>query len=106
MLLRYLVDVREEPVAAGKNGFHLIFKFGTNPYFSVRELRKSYFLGEDDETLLLSSKGCHIDWDPNRNPKFKSVWKKGKQTIIEKETFFDFFDPPQVPFLQGAEKYT
>lgn len=87
--------MRSEPLGQDKNGFQLIFKFEPNPFFQIRELRKTYLLGEDD-CLLIKSKGCAIDWGPNQNPKFKTVWKKGKQTTIERESFFDFFDPPEV----------
>jgi len=100
-VLNFLFDVRSEPVAADRNGFSLVFKFEINPFFSIRELRKTYLLGEDD-SLLVASRGCAIDWTPNRNPKFQTIWKKGKQTIRETESFFDFFDPPELPGNEGT----
>ena len=79
-----------------RNGFRLMFLFEPNAYFSTRELKKTYILGDEDENLLVCSKGCIIDWKPHKNPKYKTQWKRGKQTIVETESFFDFFEPPEV----------
>ena len=99
---RFLLDVRSVPLERERNGFHLVFTFESNPFFTPTELKKTYILGEEDDSLLVSQKGCTIDWKPNRSPKFKNVWKRGKQTRVEVESFFDFFDPPQVTLAPSS----
>merc|ERR1711971_1174404 len=62
-----------------------------------------------DGPEVIKAKGCQIDWKPGKNPGIKIITKKikpkgkgkGGPKLVKKEekreTFFDFFKPPEVP---------
>merc|ERR1712066_854583 len=102
----------------GNTGFSLNFVFSPNEYFSNSVLTKEYELRNDydkedpldyDGPEVIMAKGCQIDWKPGKNPGIKIITKKikpkgkgkGGPKLVKKEekreTFFDFFKPPDMP---------
>ncbi|KAH1067604.1 hypothetical protein J1N35_032591 [Gossypium stocksii] len=103
--LKYLRDIRwyriEEP-----KGFKLEFYFDTNPYFKNTVLTKTYHMIDEDEPILEKAIGTEIEWYPGKCLTQKLLKKKPKKgsknakqiTKTEDcESFFNFFNPPQVP---------
>ncbi|GLJ05668.1 hypothetical protein SUGI_0022710 [Cryptomeria japonica] len=103
--LKYLRDIKwcriEDP-----KGFKLDFYFDTNPYFKNSVLTKTYHMIDDDEPILERAIGTEIEWHPGKCLTKKLMKKKPKKgaknvkpvTKTEQcESFFNFFDPPQVP---------
>ncbi|XP_010539394.1 PREDICTED: nucleosome assembly protein 1;3-like [Tarenaya hassleriana] len=103
--LKYLKDIKwcriEEP-----KGFKLEFFFDPNPYFKNTVLTKAYHMIDEDEPLLEKATGTEIDWYPGKCLTHKILKKKPKKgaknskpiTKTEDcESFFNFFNPPQVP---------
>ncbi|KAI3944232.1 hypothetical protein MKW98_016462 [Papaver atlanticum] len=103
--LKYLKDIKwcriEEP-----KGFKLEFFFDTNPYFKNAVLTKTYHMIDDDEPILEKAIGTEIDWYPGKSLTQKVLKKKPKKgskntkPITKTEdcdSFFNFFNPPQVP---------
>lgn len=54
-------------------GFRLIFSFSQNPYFSNKQLVKTYYMAEEDESnpILQKATGTTIDWASGKNPGVK-----------------------------------
>ncbi|XP_055820414.1 nucleosome assembly protein 1;2-like [Solanum dulcamara] len=103
--LQYLKDVKWSRLDDAK-GFKLEFFFNTNPYFSNNVLTKTYHMISDDEHILENAIGTEIEWFPGKSSTQKILKKKPKRgsndtkPIIkteECESFFHFFDPPQLP---------
>ncbi|XP_021275838.1 nucleosome assembly protein 1;3-like isoform X2 [Herrania umbratica] len=103
--LKYLKDIKwyriEEP-----KGFKLEFYFDTNPYFKNTLLTKTYHMIDEDEPILEKAIGTEIEWYPGKCLTQKLLKKKPKKgaknakpiTKTEDcESFFNFFNPPQVP---------
>ncbi|XVE70617.1 hypothetical protein DITRI_Ditri10aG0085800 [Diplodiscus trichospermus] len=103
--LKYLKDIKwyriEEP-----KGFKLEFYFDTNPYFKSTVLTKTYHMIDEDEPILEKAIGTEIEWYPGKCLTQKLLKKKPKKgsknakpiTKTEDcESFFNFFNPPQVP---------
>merc|ERR1712121_297178 len=103
-------------------GFILEFHFSPNDYFTNKVLTKEYEMKcepmEDDPFSfegpeIYKCKGCTIDWKKGKNITVKQVKKKQKhknkgnvRTItkqVKADSFFNFFDPPQVPDDVDAE---
>jgi len=100
------VDVHTEP-----NGFTLNFHFGSNDHFTNSVLTKYYELQiapTEDEIfdyegpMVVSTKGCQIDWKENMNVTKKVIKKKQKKgsgagrfitKTVRADSFFNFFDP-------------
>lgn len=97
-------------------GFKLHFYFDPNEYFTNDELTKEYEMKcgpieEDpfsfDGPEIYRCKGCPIDWKQGKNLTVKTVKKKQKHKTngnvrtttkeVKNESFFNFFDPPQLP---------
>jgi nucleosome assembly protein 1-like 1 len=88
-------------------GFKLVFSFRENPYFSNKELTKTYCMIDEDDPVLERAIGTKIDWATGKDPTVKVVQKKSKgkggrggkpQTRTEQtQSFFNFFSPPEVP---------
>merc|ERR1719158_1412070 len=120
-LLHKLTDITvtfsEQPM-----GFTLHFYFAPNDYFSNLILTKEYEMkcepSEDDPFSfegpeIFKCKGCTINWKEGKNLTIKTVKKKQKhkskgsvRTItkqVKADSFFNFFDPPQVPDDPQAE---
>ncbi|XVF48989.1 hypothetical protein PTKIN_Ptkin03bG0232500 [Pterospermum kingtungense] len=103
--LKYIKDIKwyriEEP-----KGFKLEFHFDTNPYFKNTLLTKTYHMIDEDEPILEKAIGTEIEWYPGKCLTQKLLKKKPKKgsknakpiTKTEDcESFFNFFNPPQVP---------
>ncbi|CAN6457194.1 unnamed protein product [Victoria cruziana] len=103
--LKYLKDIKWSRVDDPK-GFKLEFFFDTNPYFKNSILTKTYHMIDDDEPILEKAIGTEIEWFPGKTLTQKILKKKPKKgsknakpiTKTEDcESFFNFFNPPQVP---------
>ncbi|KAM7512996.1 hypothetical protein LguiB_011871 [Lonicera macranthoides] len=103
--LKYLKDIKWCKIAAPK-GFKLEFFFDTNPYFKNSVLIKTYHMIDEDEPILEKVLGTEIDWLPGKSLTQKILKRKPKKgsknakpiTKTEQcESFFNFFNPPQVP---------
>uniref|UniRef100_A0A3Q7HQ62 Nucleosome assembly protein 1 n=1 Tax=Solanum lycopersicum TaxID=4081 RepID=A0A3Q7HQ62_SOLLC len=103
--LQYLKDIKWNRLDDA-NGFKLEFFFETNPYFSNNVLTKTYHMISEDEHILENAIGTEIEWFLGKCLTQKILKKKPKKgsndtkLIIkteECESFFHFFDPPQLP---------
>eukprot|EP00088_Acartia_fossae_P002397 TRINITY_DN10973_c0_g2_i1.p1 TRINITY_DN10973_c0_g2~~TRINITY_DN10973_c0_g2_i1.p1 ORF type:complete len:397 (-),score=151.44 TRINITY_DN10973_c0_g2_i1:236-1426(-) len=113
-----IVTLHEKPAM----GFTINFHFQENDYFTDKVLTKEYEMKceplEDDPFSfegpeIIKCKGCSIDWKKDKNLTVKTVKKKQKhknkgnvRTItkqVKADSFFNFFDPPQVPDDPKAE---
>jgi len=121
-VLEALTDVTVSFTEASPMGFTLHFHFGANEHFTNTILTKEYEMKcepqEDDPFSfegpeIFKCKGCAIDWKKGKNLTIKTVKKKQKhkskgsvRTVtkqIKADSFFNFFDPPQVPDDPQAE---
>ncbi|XP_031488803.1 nucleosome assembly protein 1;3-like isoform X2 [Nymphaea colorata] len=103
--LKYLKDIKWARIDNPK-GFKLEFFFETNPYFKNSVLTKTYHMIDEDEPILERAIGTEIEWYPGKILTQKVLKKKPKKgsknakpiTKTEDcESFFNFFNPPQVP---------
>ncbi|KDP33863.1 hypothetical protein JCGZ_07434 [Jatropha curcas] len=103
--LKYLKDIKWCRIDDPK-GFKLEFFFDTNPYFKNTVLTKTYHMIDEDEPILEKAIGTEIEWYPGKTLTQKLLKKKPKKgsknakpiTKTEDcESFFNFFNPPQVP---------
>ncbi|XP_039144128.1 nucleosome assembly protein 1;2-like [Dioscorea cayenensis subsp. rotundata] len=104
--LKYLKDIKWYRIENPK-GFKLEFFFDTNPFFKNSILTKIYhMIDDDDEPILEKAIGTEIDWYPEKCLTQKILRKKPKKgsknakpiTKTEQcESFFNFFNPPEVP---------
>jgi len=121
-LLELLQDITVTFSESAPMGFTLHFHFKENDYFNNPILTKEYEMKcepmEDDPfgfegPEIFKCKGCSIDWKKGKNLTVKQVKKKqkhkskGNVRVITKQvkadSFFNFFDPPQVPDDPTAE---
>ncbi|KAF3571169.1 hypothetical protein F2Q69_00063048 [Brassica cretica] len=103
--LKYLKDIKWNKVEEPK-GFKLEFFFDENPYFKNTLLTKTYHMIDEDEPILEKAIGTEIEWYPGKCLTQKILKKKPKKgskntkpitKTEECESFFNFFNPPQVP---------
>eukprot|EP00268_Persea_americana_P066645 TRINITY_DN90_c0_g2_i2.p1 TRINITY_DN90_c0_g2~~TRINITY_DN90_c0_g2_i2.p1 ORF type:complete len:386 (+),score=128.07 TRINITY_DN90_c0_g2_i2:194-1351(+) len=103
--LKYLKDIKWCRIDDPK-GFKLDFFFDPNPYFKNSVLTKTYHMIDDDEPILEKAIGTEIEWFPGKCLTQKLLKKKPRKgskntkpiTKTENcESFFNFFNPPQVP---------
>jgi nucleosome assembly protein 1-like 1 len=103
--LKFLRDIKWCRIDNPK-GFKLEFFFDTNPYFKNSVLTKTYHMIDEDEPILEKAIGTEIEWHPGKCLTQKLLKKKPKKgsknakpiTKTENcESFFNFFNPPQVP---------
>ena len=52
-------------------GFRLIFTFSENPYFSNRELVKTYYMVDEEDPVLEKPEGTQIQWKEGKDPTIK-----------------------------------
>ncbi|CAO2166143.1 unnamed protein product [Urochloa humidicola] len=87
-------------------GFKIEFSFDTNPFFKNSVLTKTYHMIDEDEPILEKAIGTEIEWYPGKCLTQKVLQKKPKKgskdtkPIVKTEdceSFFNFFNPPQVP---------
>lgn len=88
--LSYLLDVKVDLLNEPNMSFTLEFQFAPNPFFENTILTKQYILSCDtnDEFYgfsIIKAIGCTINWKDGMNI-----------TEKELETFFTFFNPPQL----------
>lgn len=121
-VLEKLEDVTVKLHSKPQLGFTIHFHFQENEYFNNPVLTKEYEmkcepLEEDPFSFegpeIIKCKGCLIDWKKGKNLTVKTVKKKQKhknkgsvRTItkqVKADSFFNFFDPPQVPDDPKAE---
>jgi len=121
-VLEKLEDVTAKLHSKPQLGFTIYFHFQENEYFNNPVLTKEYEmkcepLEEDPFSFegpeIIKCKGCLIDWKKGKNLTVKTVKKKQKhknkgsvRTItkqVKADSFFNFFDPPQVPDDPKAE---
>ena len=114
-VLRHLQDVAWEPIAEeGKEGFKIKFFFEEdNPYFDNAVLEKAYIMKADEDDVLEEAIGTEIAWKKGKNVTVKvmkkKVKKKGKESgppltkTVKEDSFFNFFDPPDVAALEGLD---
>jgi len=116
-IFKYLEDV-SLTLPPANTSFTINFHFATNEFFTNKVLTKEYEMKstydpEDpldfDGPEMFKSKGCKIEWKPNKNTTVKVIKQKVKQkgkgkggpkfvTKQEKrDSFFNFFSPPKVP---------
>ncbi|XP_058115470.1 nucleosome assembly protein 1;3-like [Magnolia sinica] len=102
--LKYLKDIKWFRVNDPKC-FKLEFFFDPNPYFKNTILTKTYHMIDDDESILEKVIGTEIEWYPGKCLTQKVLKKKPKKgpknakpiTKTEQcDSFFNFFNPPQV----------
>ncbi|KAF3328363.1 nucleosome assembly protein [Carex littledalei] len=103
--LKFLKDIKWFRIDNPK-GFKLEFFFETNPFFKNTVLTKTYHMIDEDEPILEKAIGTEIEWYPGKCLTQKILKKKPKKgsknakpiTKTEDcESFFNFFNPPQVP---------
>lgn len=103
--LKYLKDIKWCRIDDPK-GFKLELFFDTNPYFKNTVLTKTYHMIDEDEPILEKAIGTEIEWYPGKILTQKLLKKKPKKgsknakPITKTEecaSFFNFFNPPQVP---------
>ncbi|WJX28347.1 Nucleosome assembly protein 1 [Trifolium repens] len=103
--LKFLKDIKWTRIEDPK-GFKLEFFFDSNPYFSNSVLTKTYHMVDEDEPILEKAIGTEIQWLPGKCLTQKVLKKKPKKgsknakPITKTETcesFFNFFNPPEVP---------
>ena len=114
-VLRHLQEVAWEPlVEEGKEGFKLKFFFEENPYFDNEVLEKTYVMKADEDDVLEEAVGTEIAWKKGKNVTVKvmkkKVKKKGKESgppitkTVKEDSFFNFFDPPDVAALEELDE--
>ncbi|KAI3804657.1 hypothetical protein L1987_26365 [Smallanthus sonchifolius] len=104
--LQYLKDIKWCRIPGAK-GFKLELYFNPNPYFKNSVLTKTYEMVNEEEHILEKAIGTEIEWFPGKNLTQKVLRKKPKKgsrsikppiTKTENcESFFNFFNPPQIP---------
>jgi len=125
-VLEFLTDITVCLNEQKNTNFILSFQFADNPFFSNATLTKEYQLrdGPDTECPLeydgpeiFSCKGCKIDWIESKDVTQKTVKikkikarkgatcspEKAVTKIVPADSFFNFFNPPDVPEDPKAE---
>jgi len=61
---------------ADTQGFKIIFEFSDNPFFSNKELVKTYYMVSDDasDPVLQKATATTIQWASGKNPGVKVSW--------------------------------
>lgn len=123
-ILKHLIDVRlilkDNPM-----GFEIEFEFEPNNYFSNQILKKYYVLANEinpespfeyEGPEVVDCKGTQINWksdDLNPTKRVSDKTKKNKnkgtvircQEVVDADSFFNFFSPPQIPSSKNEEDY-
>ncbi|KAK2144117.1 hypothetical protein LSH36_784g01040 [Paralvinella palmiformis] len=125
-ILKHLQDVKVNFQKSPPVGFTLQFQFSPNEYFTNLVLTKEYVMRcEPDENdpfsyegpEIIRCKGCKIDWNKGKNVTIKVIKKaqahrgnRGTKRIltktIQRDSFFNFFNPPDVPEGETASEDT
>lgn len=124
-VLEYLTDITVKVSEPTNTGFTLSFHFKPNPFFTNGVLTKEYFMRsspdpEDpfdfDGPEITKCKGCKIEWNKGKNVTRKSIKQKEKPKgkgnkgvaktvikLVKADSFFNFFNPPDIPEDPKAE---
>jgi len=105
--LETLTDIKVRLSSPGEPmAFMLDFHFNVNDFFTNTTLTKTYDLQtgpEEDSPFsfegpqIVSCSGCDIDWKEGKNVTVDRVeLEKGKITETPRNSFFNFFSPPEV----------
>ncbi|XLR35114.1 hypothetical protein HN51_044424, partial [Arachis hypogaea] len=102
--LKFLKDIKWSRIDNPK-GFKPEFYFDTNPYFTNTVLTKTNHMIDEDEPILEKAIGTEIQWHPGKCLMQKILKKSPRrvqrtQNLLQRlktESFFNFFNPPQVP---------
>lgn len=103
--LKFIKDIKWSRLQ-NPEGFELEFYFNPCPYFKNSVLTKTYHIIDESDPILSQAIGSEIEWYPEKclttkvvKRKQRMVSKKTKTTMIIKncESFFTFFNPPQIP---------
>ncbi|KAK2395612.1 nucleosome assembly protein 1-2 [Trifolium repens] len=104
--LKFLKDIKYTRNVEPK-GFKLEFVFDENPFFSNSVLTKTYIMVDENEPILENVIGTEINWLDGKCLTEKKIMKKkakvgakNAKPITKTETvesFFNFFDPPEIP---------
>lgn len=120
-ILNHLTDIQVEMMTEPM-GFKLHFHFEPNEFFTNAVLTKTYFMKSEvdledpfcfEGPEIVRCTGCTIDWAQGKNVTVKTVKKKQKhkqrgniRTVmktVDVPSFFNFFNPPQIPEEGEAE---
>nr|XP_034891197.1 nucleosome assembly protein 1;2-like isoform X2 [Populus alba] len=103
--LKFIKDIKWSRLQ-NPEGFELEFYFNPCPYFKNSVLTKTYHIIDESDPVLSQAIGTEIEWYPEKclttkvvKRKQRMVSKKTKTTMTIKncESFFTFFNPPQIP---------
>jgi nucleosome assembly protein 1-like 1 len=107
-VLQYLERIFCEVLEDGIS-FRLSFLFRKNRFFRNRFLTKTYSLENSRELVLKESLGTKIQWSsPSTNVTMAMVSsgrrkRGGKPKMVETESFFHFFEPPNTDTLEDED---
>ena len=68
---RHQVCTQLQGMSPCLQGFRLIFTFSENPYFSNRELVKTYYMVDEEDPVLEKPEGTQIQWKEGKDPTIK-----------------------------------
>eukprot|EP00258_Populus_trichocarpa_P036696 XP_024452715.1 nucleosome assembly protein 1;2-like isoform X1 [Populus trichocarpa] len=103
--LKFIKDIKWSRLQ-NPEGFELEFYFNPCPYFKNSVLTKTCHIIDESDPILSQAIGSEIEWYPEKclttkvvKRKQRMVSKKTKTTMTIKncESFFTFFNPPQIP---------
>lgn len=106
-VLKHLVDVRAFSKPGPDLSFQLEFHFSPNEYFQNSVLTKTYLMkcspDEDDPFAfegpeIYKSIGCEIMWDAGKSPQ-----KTSELSFYKTNSFFNFFNPPELKASECEE---
>lgn len=122
-ILNHLQDIKVTFNENEPKGFTLEFHFEPNDFFSETVLTKQYIMRFQPDASdpfsyegpeIIKCTGCPITWNKGKNVTVKLVKKKQKhkgrgvtRTVtktVKNDSFFNFFDPPQVPEGENEEE--
>lgn len=114
-LIESLTDIRcillSEPM-----GYRLEFEFAENKYFTNKVLTKEYYFAESfepsnplnfDSLCVNRCKGCKIEWKATKLDLTQKRMKHSKSNEVKTvkcDSFFNFFDPPEVKMEDADEE--
>ncbi|KAK9796313.1 hypothetical protein WJX73_002322 [Symbiochloris irregularis] len=104
-ILSYLRQIHVEDFKDLKTGYKIIFIFEENPYFSNKELSKSFAFDTLDDGMMVCS-GEAIHWYPGKDPTKKAeaeASKGSKRARPLEESFFLWFPEADLPYETATD---
>ncbi|KAL6212365.1 hypothetical protein ACLB2K_017585 [Fragaria x ananassa] len=104
LALEFLKDIKCSPIDCFK-GFKLDFYFRANPFFENSVLTKTYFMSDEDRSIVKDITGTKIKWYPTRcltqipirkTPETGSEFERSIATFEDYDSFFSFFNALEV----------